>query len=233
MEQPITPVPQPHPRRWLTRRHTPPRPPRPSAPPSSEPEAQQKRPAGGAENRNLWTTRARNAPLWTTCGTPGSARPLAAGSPTSRISCSAGGTAGNSREQLTRAGKCDPSGPPFKRPGERLDPPQRRRIGPRFARRGRRTRPTALCEGGRIRVHPLHRGGDQGGRLQHGAGSGPTWNDDLLRLALTKLVEIVGEAAKHVSRTLAPRCGPCCDGPRPHAQPARPPTSTSTSTFTG
>ena len=50
---------------------------------------------------------------------------------------------------------------------------------------------------------------------------------------LTKLVEIVSEAAKHVSRTLAPRCGPCCDGPRPHAQPARPPTSTSTSTFTG
>ena len=37
---------------------------------SSELEAQQERPAGGAENRNLWTTRARNAPLWTTCGTP-------------------------------------------------------------------------------------------------------------------------------------------------------------------
>ena len=35
-----------------------------------ESEAHQKRAAGGAENRNLWTTRAGNAPLWTTCGTP-------------------------------------------------------------------------------------------------------------------------------------------------------------------
>jgi hypothetical protein len=38
-------------------------------------------------------------------------------------------------------------------------------------------------------------------------------HDDLLRLALTKLVEIVGEAAKNVSRTLAPRCRLCRGGP--------------------
>ena len=36
----------------------------------SEPEAQQESQAHRAENRNLWTTRAGNAPLWTACGTP-------------------------------------------------------------------------------------------------------------------------------------------------------------------
>src|SRR4029453_14789016 len=39
---------------------------------------------------------------------------------------------GNSRAQLRRAGKSDPSGLTFQEPGERLDPPRRpRRIGPR------------------------------------------------------------------------------------------------------
>ena len=42
----------------------------PSARPPFELEAQQKRPADGAQNRNLWTTRARNAPLWTTVRNP-------------------------------------------------------------------------------------------------------------------------------------------------------------------
>ena len=41
-------------------------------------------------------------------------------------------------------------------------------------------------------------------------------SDELLRLALTKLVEIVGEAAKHVSRSCVPRL-PRSLGPLPHA----------------
>ena len=41
-----------------------------SARPMSELKAQQESPTHRAENRNLWTTRAGNAPLWTACGTP-------------------------------------------------------------------------------------------------------------------------------------------------------------------
>ena len=53
---------------------------------------------------------------------PGSAPPTAAGSPTSRISCSAGGTAGHSSlEQESR-----PVRAVLRRAGERLDPPQPR-----------------------------------------------------------------------------------------------------------
>ena len=47
-----------------------PRPQLPSARPPSELEAQQESRTRGAEKRNLWTTRAGNAPLWTTHGTP-------------------------------------------------------------------------------------------------------------------------------------------------------------------
>jgi hypothetical protein len=71
VEQPVSPIAQPHPRRRLNRRHNPP--PRPqlaSARSPSELEAQQKRPIGGATERNLWTTRAGDARLWTTSGTP-------------------------------------------------------------------------------------------------------------------------------------------------------------------
>ena len=59
------------------------------------------RQAGGAENRNLWTTRARNAPLWTTCGTPRFRTTLDSGKsyfPHILL------RRGHSRAQLTRAG---------------------------------------------------------------------------------------------------------------------------------
>ena len=52
---------------------------------------------------------------------PGSAPPSTAGSPTSRISCSAGGTAGHSSS--SRRSEPVP-GPPFGAPGERLSHPQ-------------------------------------------------------------------------------------------------------------
>jgi hypothetical protein len=70
MKQPIDPVAQPHSRRRLTQTHAPPRPQLPSDRLLTELEAQQERRTHGARERNLWTTRAENAPLWTACGTP-------------------------------------------------------------------------------------------------------------------------------------------------------------------
>jgi uncharacterized protein with HEPN domain len=42
-------------------------------------------------------------------------------------------------------------------------------------------------------------------------------SDELLRLALTKLVEIVGEAAKHISLEHCKPPNPVCPGLPPHA----------------
>jgi hypothetical protein len=96
MEQPIGPVTQPHPRRRLTQTHAPTR---PGLPPLARcPSSKRSRnrrtigPITGICGQHARETRR--------CGQqaepPGSAARPTTGSPTSRISCSAGGTAGNS-----------------------------------------------------------------------------------------------------------------------------------------
>lgn len=56
-------------------------------------------------------------------------------------------------------------------------------------------------------------------------------DDELLRLALTKLIEIVGEAAKHLSPELR-ASNPACPGQQPPGCEIASSTTTSTSTST-
>ena len=97
----------------------------------------------GREPESVDNTREKRAAVDNRAEPPGSAPPSTAGSPTSRISCSAGGTAGNSSLEQEIRPRPDR---PLESWGTTRSTTATTTIGPATsATRFRRTRPTALC----------------------------------------------------------------------------------------